>query len=314
MKIQFWGVRGSVPAPVTPMQIQSKISAIIQRISPKDVISPEAKEKFISTIPDWQFGTSGGNTPCISITTDDGFQIVLDCGTGIRCYGKSLSQDASSEFHIFISHFHWDHIQGLPFFDQAFLPKTVLNFYSFSENAEQILRNQMIQPYFPVTFDSFTKNVNFKSLSHGSSFYIGNTQIFCCKMSHPGSSFSYTFIENSKKFVYATDVELSDCDYTEDAEHINSFKDADVIVLDSQYTVEEANRKVNWGHSAFCSAIDFAVHWNIKKIYLYHHEPSYDDKKLNSILLSARWYAKYIVHSKIEVYLSTENTEITLKD
>ena len=313
MKIQFWGVRGSVPAPVTPMQIQSKISAIIQRISPKDVISPEAKEKFISTIPDWQFGTSGGNTPCISITTDDGFHIVLDCGTGIRCYGKSLSKDASAEFHIFISHFHWDHIQGLPFFDQAFLPKTVLNFYSFSENAEQILRNQMIQPYFPVTFDSFTKNVNFKSLSHGSSFYIGNTQIFCCKMSHPGSSFSYTFIENSKKFVYATDVELSDCDYTEDAEHINSFKDADVIVLDSQYTVEEANRKVNWGHSAFCSAIDFAVHWNIKKIYLYHHEPSYDDKKLNSILLSARWYAKYIVHSKIEVYLSTENTEISLK-
>ena len=87
---------------------------------------------------------------------------------------------------------------------------------------------------------------------------------------------------------------------------------ADAIVIDSQYTVEEVYRKENWGHSSFCYAIDFAVYWNIKKVYLFHHEPAYDDKKLNSILEAARWYAQYINHSDIEIYLAKESQEIVL--
>ena len=90
------------------------------------------------------------------------------------------------------------------------------------------------------------------------------------------------------------------------------FKNADCIILDSQYTVEEANRKQNWGHSAFCNAVDFAIHWGIKKLYLFHHEPTYDDKKLNSILQAARWYAQYIEHSDVQIYLAKEAQEINL--
>lgn len=311
MKIQFWGVRGSLPSPITPQQIQAKISAVIQRLTPKDVVSPEAKEKFISSLPEWLFGTTGGNTPCLSITNKNDIQIVLDCGSGLRSYGNALKSQ-NKTFHIFLSHFHWDHIQGLPFFSKAFAPDSKLIFYTFSEDAEQILRKQMVKPYFPVTFDSFTKNVEFKVLKSGDSFNIEDFKISCCEMSHPGSSFAYSFEENGQKFVYATDVELSQKDYKQDEEHIKTFKDASAIVLDSQYTVEEANEKVNWGHSAFCSAIDFAVFWNIKNLYLFHHEPTYDDKKLNSILTSAKWYAKYIAHSDLNVFLSTENMKIDL--
>ena len=131
-------------------------------------------------------------------------------------------------------------------------------------------------------------------------------------MSHPGNSYSYAVTENGKKFVYATDVELSQKDFERTAARTNVFKNADIIVLDSQYTVAEAHQKENWGHSAFCYAVDFAVHWNIKTIYLFHHEPTYDDKKLNSILLSARWYAEYIEHPEIQIYLATENMVISL--
>lgn len=310
MKVHFWGVRGSIPAPITPQQIQSKITAIIQRITPKDVETPEAKEKFISNLPEWQFGTTGGNTPCVSITNNENTQIILDCGSGLRAYGKSLPKNSSKEFHIFLSHFHWDHIQGLPFFDCAFNPQSKLNFYSFSEDAKSILSSQMVTPYFPVTIDSFTKNLNFKCLKSGDKFNLGSINVTSCKMSHPGNSFSYSFEENGHKIVYATDVELTQQDYADDEIHVSTFKDADIIIIDSQYTVEEANRKVNWGHSAFCTAIDFAVHWNIKKLYLFHHEPTYDDKKLNAILTSARWYAKYIANSDIEINLSVENLEI----
>ena len=83
-------------------------------------------------------------------------------------------------------------------------------------------------------------------------------------------------------------------------------------MIDSQYTVEEVYRKENWGHSAFCYAIDFAVYWNIKKVYLFHHEPAYDDKKLNSILQAARWYAQYINHSDIKIELAKEDMEFEL--
>ena len=134
----------------------------------------------------------------------------------------------------------------------------------------------------------------------------------CCKMSHPGNSYSYAISENGKKFVYATDVELSQKDFEKTSARIKVFQDADVIVLDSQYTVAEAYQKENWGHSAFCYAIDFAVHWNIKSVYLFHHEPTYDDKKLHSILHAARWYAQYIEHANMQVYLATEGTEINL--
>ena len=131
-------------------------------------------------------------------------------------------------------------------------------------------------------------------------------------MNHPGNSYSYAVCENGKKFVYATDVELKaqDFGYSKEAESV--FRNADCVVLDSQYTVEEAYRKENWGHSAFCYAVDFAIHWNVKKLYLFHHEPTYDDKKLNSILQAARWYAQYIEHSEIEIYLAKEDSEFEL--
>ena len=123
------------------------------------------------------------------------------------------------------------------------------------------------------------------------------------------------FIENlegNKKFVFATDVELNSNDFDISPMHEAVFRNADCLVIDSQYTTEEAYRKQNWGHSAFCYAVDFAVHWNIKNLYLFHHEPTYDDKKLDSILQAARWYAQYIAHQDIYIDLAKEDMEIEL--
>ena len=132
------------------------------------------------------------------------------------------------------------------------------------------------------------------------------------KMRHPGDAYAFSFEYGGKKFVYATDVELKTTDYQNSTTGEGVFRNADAIVIDSQYTVEEVYRKENWGHSSFCYAIDFAVYWGIKNVYLFHHEPVYDDKKLNSILEAARWYAQYINHSDIKVYLAKESQEIIL--
>ncbi|MCK9169202.1 MAG: MBL fold metallo-hydrolase [Treponema sp.] len=312
MKISFWGVRGSIPSPLTPMQIQAKITAVVQRITQKDIESQDSRERFIMTLPAWLYGTTGGNTPCVEVKSDDGTEIVLDAGSGLRVMGKHGNKPADNHYNLLLSHFHWDHLQGLPFFDAAYNQETTIDIYSVFPAAKRLLRDQMKRPYFPVSFDTFTKKINFHTISPAESFSIGNLKINCCKMSHPGNSYSYALTENGKKFVYATDVELSQRDFDRTSARAAVFENADCVVLDSQYTVAEAYQKENWGHSAFCYAIDFAVHWNIKSVFLFHHEPMYDDKKLNSILLAARWYAEYIEHAEIKIYLATETSEIQL--
>jgi phosphoribosyl 1,2-cyclic phosphodiesterase len=310
--IYFWGVRGSIPAPLTPQQIQAKIAAVVQRISPKDIESEDARECFISSLPKWLFGTIGGNTPCIEITGAQNEKIILDAGSGLRVLGKLGLPPADLHYHILLSHFHWDHIQGLPFFDPAYNQKAVLDFYSPFPALERILAEQMRRPYYPVDFTTLTKNKFFHQVFQNKSFSIGSITIQCLKMTHPGNSYAYALSESEHKFVYATDVELSTADFERTQAHVSFFENADVLVLDSQYTVEEAFQKENWGHSAFCYAIDFAMAWKIKKLYLFHHEPTYDDRKINSILESAKWYASYITHDTVQVFLAVEGHEIHL--
>ncbi|NLC92288.1 MAG: MBL fold metallo-hydrolase [Treponema sp.] len=311
MKVYFWGVRGSLPTPLLPQQIQSKIMAAIQRITPSDITDEESRAKFIATLPSWIFGTTGGNTACIEIKNND-TEIILDAGTGISVLGKKGHLPKNKHYNLFISHFHWDHIQGFPFFDVAYDPNSSFDIYSAFDNTEEYLRKQMLPPYYPVTFDSFTKKIAFHKIKESSTITIDSISINACKMSHPGNSFSYSFECDGKKFVYATDVELKAKDFVKDEKTKPVFNNADCIILDSQYTVEEAYKKENWGHSAFCYAIDFAVFWNIKNVYLFHHEISYDDKKLNSILQAARWYAQYINHSDIKINLAIEGQEVTI--
>lgn len=311
MLIHFWGVRGSIPTPLTPQQIQSKIMAAIQRITPQDLETLETRSKFISSLPGWIFGTTGGNTACVEIKSENN-ELIFDAGSGIRCLGKSNNIPEDKHFNLFFSHFHWDHIQGLPFFDYAYNPLASIDVYTPQDNPKEALAHQMDLPYYPVQFEAFTKNFTFNKMEPGTDLILGNTKINCCEMSHPGTSYSFSIEENGKKVVYATDVELKSKDYESRPESEKVFRNADCIILDSQYTVEEAYKKENWGHSAFCYAVDFAVCWNIKKIFLFHHEPTYDDKKLNSILQAARWYAKYINHSEVEIYLAKEDMEIEI--
>lgn len=310
MLVHFWGVRGSLPTPLNPQQVQSKIMAAIQRATPEDLESAESRAKFVSSLPDWIFGTAGGNTACVELVHNN-THIILDAGTGLRVMGKN--RQCPEKYHLFLSHYHWDHIQGFPFFDHAFNPNCTFEIYSHLTDSEKWFRNQMIEPYSPPSVGkSITKNLNFHLVEADKEFDVEGIKVNSHKMRHPGDSHSFSFEADGKKFVYATDVEIKATDYqtTNDGDAV--FKNADAIVIDTQYTVEELYRKENWGHSAFCYAIDFAVYYNIKKIYLFHHEPMYDDKKLNSILQAAKWYAQYINHSEIEIEIAKEELEIEL--
>jgi len=314
MKVRFWGVRGSIPTPLLPSQIQSRIAAVVQRIAPADIASPEAREAFLAGLPPYLAGTVGGNTTCVEVRLDDDTLIIIDAGSGIAALGASLRRHREHvrHYHIFFSHFHWDHLQGLPFFSPPiFDPRCRITFYSPVEGFEAYLRGQMAPPYFPITLDAMTADIRFHVLTDPA-IEIGSGRVECRRMKHPGGSYSYKISENGKSVIFSTDTELTEEDFQKNEENASYFQKVSLLIMDSQYTLDEAVEKYEWGHSSYSLAVDFAAAWGIRSLVLFHHEPSYDDKKMFSILKSSRWYASHLEGNGVEIMLATEDMEVTI--
>lgn len=310
MDIKFWGVRGSLGSPISPEQVQAKINAAVQLVQPKDLESQDARQKFLSSLPPYIYGTVGGNTPCVQVTSSSNDVLIFDAGTGMRALGLDSRLAAVTHYSLFLSHLHWDHIQGFPFFGPLYDSNVTIDIYSPVEDIAEMFARQMRAPFYPVDFGVVKDRIKFNVIAPGKECRVGGVAVVCCKMNHPGDSYSYSVEENGKKVVYATDIELSDFKADDDVKKV--FGGADVAILDSQYTPQDALGKSKWGHSAFSYALDFAVEMNVKKMYLFHYDPSYDDKKVNSIFQSAKMYSKSISTKKLEVELAIEGKSFSL--
>jgi phosphoribosyl 1,2-cyclic phosphodiesterase len=312
MKIKFWGVRGSIPTPLTVEQLKSRIAAIVMRIKPRDLETPETRDAFLAGLPPYLFGTVGGNTTCAEIRTARNKLIIIDAGSGIRELAHSLvrRQEQIKDFYLFFTHFHWDHIQGLPFFIPAgYTPGNSITFYSPREDLEAIIKGQMRSPYFPVGMEAMRADMHFRQLT-GGSLKVQGIQVRWREMKHPGGCTAYKFIEGDKSLIFATDSEITPEDFKKTEANEAFFRNADLLVLDSQYTLGEAIEKYNWGHTSYSMAIDFAAEWGIKTLVLFHHEPLYNDRKINGILNSAEWYRARLENKRFRVMLAVEGMEI----
>ena len=282
----------------------------MQRISVKDLENQDERELFLASLPDYLFSTVGGNTACVEIATDEKCRFIFDAGTGIRELGNEIaSSRRPADCHLFFSHFHWDHIQGLPFFAPAFDPGCSIAFYSPVPEFQSILEGQMKPPYFPVTMDVMAANKVFHVLDR-QPVVVGGVKISYRAMNHPGGCYSYSIEEAGVKAIYSTDTELREEDFRRTSENREYFQDADLLVLDTQYTLGEAIEKYNWGHSSFGLASDFAATWGIKKLVLFHHEPSYSDLKIESMFKNASWYIEHLESRGVEVFLAREGLEV----
>jgi phosphoribosyl 1,2-cyclic phosphodiesterase len=256
MRVRFWGVRGSTPTP--------------------------QKENM----------GYGGNTSCVEIRTDSNQILVFDGGTGIRLLGNELLRefgDRPINAHIFFSHFHLDHIQGVPFFRPLYNPRNNFTFYFAGRRDANLvmdaLAGMMANPYFPIDMSKLPCAREYVDLVEGT-FTVADTRILVLPLHHPQGCVGYRIMHNGKVISYCTDVEHG-VDWS-DKNMLTLAKDADFFICDAQYTPEEMVNHIGWGHSSWHHAIETGLRAGVKKIALFHHDPYHEDPDVDVILDSAR--------------------------
>ena len=272
MKLKFYGTRGSLP------------------------------------VCEANFQKYGGNTTCVALCNKEDVYI-FDSGTGIRNLGREYfaSKDNSIK-NIFLtfSHFHWDHIQGFPFFLPAYDSKRDLTITTIGKNdkyfdLKAIFENQMRKEFFPVPLEEMGAKINF--IQQETNYYEdGKVRIVSTEHNHPGGAYSFRIELNGKVVVFITDVEHSD---GLDQRVIDISKDADILIHEAQYTPEELEHHKGWGHSSWMQAIEVAKAANVKKLFITHHDPDHDDEFLDNVELECKKH-----FSNVE--LAKDNLEVEL--
>ena len=252
LKINFWGVRGSIPCP-----------------------GPETVRY-------------GGNTPCIEILAANE-RLIFDGGTGLRVLGQSLLAHMPLKAHLFFTHSHWDHIQGFPFFLPAFIKGNSFKIYgAIAPNGatiKQRLQDQMLHPNFPVPLQIMQADLQFCDLQVGKKLEIGEIRVETAKLNHPGEAVGYRISWRGLSVAYITDTEHYLNKLDENVLWLA--RQADVVIIDCTYTDEEYYdekvSKVGWGHSTWQEAVKIAKAAEVKQLVIFHHDPAHDDNFLDRV-------------------------------
>ena len=231
-------------------------------------------------------GTWGGETSCVELEGQGSIRILCDAGSGLRRFGNEILANAPTgkhEFHIFISHLHWDHIMGLPFFVPAYVPGNRIVIHSCHEVVEDAVRKQWGLPGFPVRFEDLGAELEFVVHEVGNTFEVGPYTISTIKQHHGGDSYGYRFEGFDRSVVYSTDSEHKDV--VHGYPFVDFFKDADLVIFDAQYSLAETlSVKEDWGHSSNVVGVELAKRAGVKRLCLFHHEPNCDDGRLQQIV------------------------------
>jgi phosphoribosyl 1,2-cyclic phosphodiesterase len=280
--IKLWGVRGSYPA-------------------------PQGSHLRV-----------GGNTACVEFCVD-GYRLICDAGTGIIPLGNHLARqhgNSPQELCLLISHYHWDHISGLPFFVPAFMPNWTINVYAPGDSSAEIetyIAGQMQPPYFPVEVEVWQAKMHYRHTQQRQIQY-GPFVINAFYVHHPGITLGYLIKVHDKVIAYMSDNELSFIDRSIEVRKnelnpretelilamakeewdnaVQQIKGIDILLHDAQYTPEDYQKKQGWGHSCYLDTIDFALDAKVKDLYLFHMDPAYDDDFVDNIYEKALKYCQ----------------------
>ena len=316
MDVKFWGTRGSIPTPTPSTVIKEKIQLALEGAAGLDLSNKAVIDRYIERLPFNIQGTVGGNTLCLEVSNGDQ-TLILDAGSGIRVLGIDLMKrgyaSGNQQADVLITHTHWDHIQGFPFFQPAFIPKNHFTFYSPFDDLEERLAQQQQEKFFPVPITYMNATFEFKQIEPDQWHQIGNFKVCPMLTSHPGETYIYRIEDDHTSMVYATDSEYKRVDHESTKRFTQFFKDTDLLIFDAQYSFDEVLDKPDWGHSTALMGAEFAYRSKAKRLALFHHDPTSPDEKI--------WTAKeladaYLMHQqrrhRCEVLVAYDGLDLEL--
>ncbi len=287
LRVQFWGTRGSLAKP------------------------GRATVRY------------GGNTACVQITSATGALVVLDCGTGIHDLGRTLMESGKQPLrgHLLISHTHWDHIQGLPFFAPLFVTGNEWDIYAprgLGQSLRETLAGQMQYPYFPVALEQMGATIRYHELVEGE-FNLEDLKVTTHYLNHPALTLGYRIESSGAAVVYACDhepfskpAEVTSREFNpRDQRHIEFLTGADLVIHDAQYTAAEYPQKLGWGHSPMEYAMDVCRAAGVKRLALTHHDPLRDDDAIDQLVAAVR-ATKADATSPLEVFAAADGMVVEL--
>jgi len=290
VQVTFWGTRGSLPTPLNRRAVRAKLIKALVKGAGKNLDTVEKAAQFCERELSFaEAGTYGGNSACVQIDTGGPDYLICDLGSGAREFSlAALAKHGPAEpqtYHVLVSHVHWDHIMGFPFFVPCFIPGNKIRLYSCHARLEDAIRGQNHEPCFPVEFGALAAKIEFIALEPGRTYEIAGARVTGTPQLHGNDSYGYRVEKGGKVVVYTTDSEHKPEDRDEMNRTANFFRDADLVIFDAMYSLADSiSVKEDWGHSSNVMGVELCQMAGAKKLCLFHHEPVYDDERIDTIL------------------------------
>jgi phosphoribosyl 1,2-cyclic phosphodiesterase len=292
-QVVFWGTRGSLPVSLSHRDIREKVVAALSAANGKTFKTQTALDEFVDKLPFSVAGTFGGNSSCVEIVGDSNDHIICDMGSGARPLGQAkiarFGVPNPQTYHIFISHLHWDHLMGFPYFAPMYIPGNRIVIHGCHSGLEQAVRLQMQSPCFPVDYSQAGAKIEFDIMKPEEPRYISGINVTPKLQMHAGDSYGYRFESLDRTVVYSTDSEHKLENPAEHAAFTQFFRKADLVIFDAMYSLAEAvSVKADWGHSSNIVGVELCQAAAVRRLALFHHEPVHDDKQLSRLVAETR--------------------------
>lgn len=291
MFVKFWGTRGSLPRPSNQSDILSilkdlEIDALKNGIvSISDVVKNVEAGKLLNPL------THGGDTSCVEIG-DANTNVYVDMGSGLRSVGTQAMESGTKEFHIFLTHMHWDHVIGMPFFRPVFTPGCTIHIYHVHDQSPDFVKVNFNGINFPLLWEDLVSTIKFHKVEPYKKTMVNTLAVTPFTLDHPGHSYGYRFESENQSVVIGFDSEYTRFSPEELGQDLRYYQNLDLLIFDGQYSEEELKDRKGWGHSTPTLGTELALREGIKNIAFTHHDPWSDRNKLESMRIAAEEYKK----------------------
>jgi phosphoribosyl 1,2-cyclic phosphodiesterase len=289
MIVTFWGTRGSLPAPLSGSKVREKLVNALVKGAGRDLDTVEKASAFCEgELSFAESSTFGGNSSCVQIDTGGPEYLICDLGSGVREFSLAAlgrhGPAAPQTYNILVSHVHWDHIMGFPFFVPAFIRGNRIRIHSCHPMLERAIRGQNAAPCFPVEFSHLAASIEFVPMEVGVPYDIAGATVTGSLQVHGNDSYGYRIEKDGKTVVYSTDSEHKLENLSDTEKVLGLFRDADLVIFDAMYSLAEATSvKEDWGHSSNITGVELSQIAGVKHLCLFHHEPIHDDARIEAI-------------------------------